>query len=556
MLGGNGLPNGLESGRGEGAVVDSEGNGGAEMTAFALLLAVAAAAYGLARLLRLPAIPVLIGAGMSLGLTGLVPKEFGLGNAVGEGAVNVLELGLVFLVFASGVELNPRRFKRFGKAVVWVAAVQFSLAMGVGFLCAKMMGLGGLEAVYMGGGLAASSTLVVLRHLQARKAMFEPYARVVTGVLLLQDVALVLLIVVLSRVDGGGWDVGKGLLEAGLIGGIAWVAQRFVIPKLVLRFKPDEENLLLWLVAVLLGFVGVASWLGLPLIAGAFVGGFVFSAFPLNGLVRGQLSSLVDFFQAMFFVALGALLGVPEAGLWLQAVAYSVVVLVVTPPLVALVAEWRGLNARAGIESGLLLAQTSEYSLLLGLGGVALGHVNPDNFSILALSTVITMAATPFLGREEVANFLLRFHPLRKRKEAGETPEGHVLILGFGAAGMWILKPLLAQGEKVLVVDDDAVVCGSLAKKNIPFLRGDGAEEEVLAKAGARDAKLVIASMRRVGDALTVLRYVQGVPVMARVFEGADAEKIRQAGGVPVMNSMAAADTFMAWLDANDRVKP
>jgi Kef-type K+ transport system membrane component KefB len=147
--------------------------------------------------------------------------------------------------------------------------------MGVGYLCAVMMGVGKLEAAYMGGGLAESSTLVVLRHLQARKAMFEPYARVVTGVLLLQDVALVLLIIVLSRVDGGGWDVGKGLWEAGVMGGIAWLAQRFVIPKLVLRFKPDEENLLLWLVAVLLGFVGVASWLGLPLIAGAFVGGFV-----------------------------------------------------------------------------------------------------------------------------------------------------------------------------------------------------------------------------------------------------------------------------------------
>jgi CPA2 family monovalent cation:H+ antiporter-2 len=358
-----------------------------------------------------------------------------------------LELGLVFLVFASGVELNPRRFKRFGNAVVWVAAVQFSLAMGAGYVCAVMMGMDKLEAVYMGGGLAASSTLVVLRHLQARKAMFEPYARVVTGVLLLQDVALVLLIIVLSRVNGGGWAVGKGLWEAGVIGGIAWVAQRFVIPKLVLRFKPDEENLLLWLVAVLLGFVGVASWLGLPLIAGAFAGGFVFSAFPLNGLVRGQLSSLVDFFQAMFFVALGALLGVPEPGLWLQAAVYSAVVLVVTPPLVALVAEWRGLNARAGIESGLLLAQTSEYSLLLGLSGIALGHVSPETFSILALTTVITMAATPFLGREQVANFLLPFHPLRKRKNPGETPAGHVLILGFGAAGMWILKPLLAQGE-------------------------------------------------------------------------------------------------------------
>ncbi|MBG7607348.1 MAG: cation:proton antiporter [Verrucomicrobia bacterium] len=521
------------------------------MNAFALLLATAAVAYGLARYFRLPSIPILIGAGMSLSLAGLAPKEIEIG---GDGAADMLELGLVFLVFASGVELNPRRFKRFGKAVLWVAGVQFALAMGVGFLCARWLGLETLEAVYMGGGLAASSTLVVLRHLQNRRAMFEPYGRVVTGVLLLQDVALVLLIVLLSRVDGGGWDVGKALFEVLVMGGIAWIAQRFVIPKLVFRVKPDEENLLLWLVAVLLAFAGVASWLDLPLIAGAFAGGFVFSAFPLNGLVRGQLSSLVDFFQAMFFVALGAILGVPEPGLWMQAALYSVVVLVVTPPLVALVAERRGLNARAGIEAGLLLAQTSEYSLLLGLSGVVLGHVSPDTFSILALTTVVTMTLTPVLGREQVANFLLPFHPLRKKGRIADVPEGHVLILGFGSAGMWTLKPLLAQGEKVLVVDDDAVVCAALAKKGIPFLRGDGAEVDVLEKAGARNAKLVIASMRRVGDALTVLRYVQGVPVVVRVFEEEDANLIRRAGGKPVMNSMAAVDTFMAWLENNDRV--
>jgi Trk K+ transport system NAD-binding subunit len=120
---------------------------------------------------------------------------------------------------------------------------------------------------------------------------------------------------------------------------------------------------------------------------------------------------------------------------------------------------------------------------------------------------------------------------------------------------MWTVKPLLAQGEKVLVVDDDAVVCAALAKKNIPFLRGDGAESEVLEKAGAKDAKLIIASMRRVGDAVSMLEHVRGVPVLARVFEEVDAEKIRKAGGVPVMNSMAAADTFMNWLENNDRVK-
>jgi hypothetical protein len=339
-----------------------------------------------------------------------------------------------------------------------------------------------------------------------------------------------------------------------LMGGVAWVVQRFVIPKLVFKFKPDEENLLLWLVAVLLGFVGVASWLELPLIAGAFAGGFVFSAFPLNGLVRGQLSSMVDFFHAMFFVALGVLLGVPHFEFWIEAGIYSLVVIFVTPPLVAMVAEWRGLNARAAIETGLLLAQTSEYSLLLGLSGVVLGHVSQDTFSVLALTTVMTMAMTAVLGREEVAKFLLPFHPLRRKSKKIETPKGHVLILGFGSAGMWTVKPLLAQGEEVLVVDDDAAVCRALANKNISFLRGDGAEEEVLKKAGARDAKLVIASMRRVGDSLTVLRYVKGVPVVARVFEESDAKRIEEAGGIAVMNSVAAADTFMEWLENNDRL--
>jgi len=521
------------------------------MNLFAWLLGAAAVAYGLARYFRLPSVPVLIAAGMSLSLSGLVPKELSFGD--GAGSMNLLELGLVFLVFSSGVELNPKRFKKFGKTVVWVAGVQFFLAMGIGFLCAKWMGVDTLESVYIGGGLAASSTLVVLRHLQTRKAMFEPYGRVVTGVLLLQDVALVWLIVILSRVDGGGWNVGRGLLEVLLMGSVAWVAQRFVIPKLVLKFKPDEENLLLWLVAVLLGFVGVASWLNLPLISGAFAGGFVFSAFPLNGLVRGQLSSLVDFFHAMFFVALGALLGIPDLEFWLEAGVYSLVVIFVTPPLVALVAEWRGLNARAAIETGLLLAQTSEYSLLLGLSGVALGHVSGDTFSVLALTTILTMVMTPLLGREAVANFLLPFHPLRKKSKPFETPSGHVLILGFGSAGMWTVKPLLARGDEIVVVDDDAAVCRALAAKNIAFIRGDGAEVEVLKKAGAREAKLVIASMRRVGDALTVLNYVRGVPVIARVFENEDAQRVKAAGGIPVMNSEAAADTFMDWMAANER---
>jgi len=529
------------------------------MNLFAILLLTAAAAYGLARWLRLPGLPVLIGAGMALNLSGMLPQGFELGGGPDDehtgAAMRILELGLVFLVFASGVELNPRRFVRHGRAVAWVGSLQFAVSAGVGFGTARWMGFGTVEATYIGFGLAASSTLVVLRQLRVRHAMFEPFGRMVTGVLLLQDALLIAVIVVLSRLADGLPGISLGLGGVALLGGAAWLAQRHVIPLLVRRMKPDEESLLLWLVAVLFGFVGIAYWLDLPPIVGAFAGGLAFSAFPLNGLVRGQLSSLVDFFQALFFVALGALVGVPDAAQWWTALQFSAIVLIGTPPLVAALAEWRGQSTRASIESGLLLAQTSEFSLLLGVSGLALGHLSVAGFSILATTTVITMIMTPVLGRERVAHALLPLHPFRRRRGADRPLSGHVLVLGFGSAGMWTVKPLRAQGEEVLVVDDDAVVCRELSRRGVPVMRGDGSEKAVLTRAGAADAKLIIVSMRRVGDALKVLEHIKGVPVVARVFEEYEADQIRAAGGIPVLNSEAAAETFVEWFGANDRLK-
>ena len=533
------------------------------MNFFALLLLTASCAYGLARWLKLPSLPVLIASGMALNLSGLLPAEIGLGAAATGGddhadaAMRILEFGLLFLVFASGVELAPRRFSSHTRTVGWVAAIQFSASALIGIATSRwIVGFPWLESCYLGFGLAASSTLVVLRQLRVRQAMFEPFGRVVTGVLLLQDAALIAVIVVLSRISedstvSGFANISLGLGETVLLGAAAWLAQRHIIPALIRRMKPDEESLLLWLVATLFCFIGIAHLLGLPSIVGAFAGGFVFSAFPLSGLVRGQISSLTDFFLALFFVALGVLVGVPQAAHWISAVQLSLIVILCTPPLVTAIAEWRGMNTRASIETGLLLAQTSEFSLLLGLSGLAIGHVSVAGFEILALTTIITMTLTPFIGRENVARFLLPFHPFRRRARVPESPAGHILVLGFGKAGMWTVKPLRKAGENVLVVDDDAIVCNELARLGVDVLRGDAADEHLLERAGASKAKLIICSMRRVGDAIKVLHSLKNVPVLVRVFEDHEARDVEQAGGIPIDTAAASADTFMEWMQAN-----
>src|SRR5690606_10741019 len=204
-----------EGGRHQGAGGEAQGDGGAEgMNLVALLLLAAAAAHGVSRWLRLPVLPLLIVSGMALNLAGFLPEGFlpGEGNDGARGGVmRILEFALVFLVFASGVELNPRRFARHGSTVVWAGSVQFAVSALIGWATSRWVGFGPMESAYIGFGLAASSTLVVLRQLRIRQAMFEPFGRVVTGVLLLQDAAMIAVIVVLFRLGGGPGGVALGV---------------------------------------------------------------------------------------------------------------------------------------------------------------------------------------------------------------------------------------------------------------------------------------------------------------------------------------------------------
>jgi CPA2 family monovalent cation:H+ antiporter-2 len=512
------------------------------MSGLAIILIVAAVGFGIARWTRLPVIPLLLLAGIALPLVGLGQEERALQDA--------FYLGMTFLVFVAGVELNPDRFKGLLKSVLWVGFGQFVVAALAGFALGTLLGFDPIGALYIGLALSTSSTLVVVHHLKQHHQMFEPFGRLVIGVLLVQDLLMILLIVGLSHWLEGYLKVVQGLGAAVGMGGIALACQRWVLPYIMMRLKLDDETLLLIVIGLLFTFLGLAYLVDVSLVAGAFLAGFALARFPVNGVARGLLLSLGDFFRAIFFTAMGSLVVISDVHLIWQAAVLAVAVLVITPPLVAFLAEWQGMMSRPATESGLLLAQTSEFALVLGLMGYGvLGQIPPEVFSLIALVAVMTMILTPFLATDRFTTFLLHLHPLRRRMKAATDVSGHMLVLGFGAGGMWVVKPLQQAGHKLLVVDDDPVVIEQLQRMKIPCLRGDGADEKVLDMAGAGRARMILASMRRVEDTERVLRHVQGVPVVARVFERFEAEAVRRLGGTPILNSLAAADTFTEWFD-------
>jgi CPA2 family monovalent cation:H+ antiporter-2 len=493
-----------------------------------------------ARWLDMAAIPFLVLAGVGLARLPIFPADL---------LPQVLVLGLTFLLFMAGLELSPRRVREQRATALRVGFIQFLVLGTLAVIAALLLGFDRLTAVYIGLALAASSTLLSVRMLIRRRQLFEPFGKLVVGVLLLQDMLVILMIPLLTQAPGGLDAVLQGFAGTVALVVLAYLCLRFVTPHVaLLRLEP--EMLLLTVLAILSCFIGLAHVLALPLAAGAFLAGIALSPFPMRGIIRGQLGSVSEFFTASFFIGLGGLLQ-PLAGRELfEALVFTLLVLIVTPPLVTMIAERAGFSARTALESGLLLSQTSELSLVLALQGYLTGVLTEEVFTMLAVVTVVTMVLTPYISSERVVQWLMHLQPNRRTERNAAPPRDHVLLLGCGSGGMPLLETLFTAGHEVVVIDDDPEVIDRLRRGDVLCIRGDAAEPQALEAAGAQHALIISSTIRRPRDNQQLLQAVHGSPpVLVRVFEDQDAEWVRAHGGTPIIYSEAAAEEFVRWFD-------
>jgi CPA2 family monovalent cation:H+ antiporter-2 len=518
------------------------------MVELTVLLGLAAAGMGLSRWTQLPAIPFLLLGSLGLSATGLVGDP--------QFVEDVLFLSVSVLLFVVGTDLSLQRVGPFTSVALRIGVVQFVglAAAGIGLALGLHYGL--TDALYLGLALAASSTIVGVRLLQRRQQMFEPFGRTVVGVLLLQDVLVVLLLPVLIRFpDGPSALLGSLGGTALLLGGVA-IVMKGLVP-LLLERNLESETKLLVVLGVLFGFMGVAEWVDVPRFAAAFLAGVSLSGFPISGLVRSEMQPLYDFFAALFFASLGVAAAVPDPVTIGHALLFGGMVLVVTPLLVAAVGEWAGLVARPALESGLLLAQTSEFSLVVGLQALVVGQITGDVFAVIVLTTVFTMMATPLLTSESVVWELVRWHPSRRGDALSEVPSGHVLLLGGGQSARPILRLLRESEYEAIVVDEDPAVVDRLRADGVTCVRGDGADLSVLLDAGAAQARLIVSTLRTPTVLGDLLNYVgDAVPILVRVFEDEEEEWVEARGGTPVHFAHAAAESFAQWFADEQAASP
>lgn len=480
----------------------------------------AAVMVSLGKIVRMPAIVVYLLCGVVLGpVTGWVRME--------EGLELVSETGIALLLFLVGLELSISKVKDVGKTALLAGFAQVAGTAVLGFLLAKALGFGMAQAGFLAVTLTFSSTVVVVKLLEEKGEIESLYGRIAVGVLLVQDLVVILLLTFLAGLGGGGGGFDAGVIGWGLakaFGGmavllvVALVAAKWLLPKAFGWAARSPQVLMVWALSWCFLMVLGAHAFHLSLEVGAFLAGMSLAQLPYNGDLRRRVHPLMNFFVAVFFVTLGIRINLDgamnQAGVTL---ALSAFILIGKPVMFLVILGVMGYGRKTAFLTGTTLAQTSEFSFILAGLAMAKGLIGGEVMLVAALVGIVTIASSSYMilySHAIYARILrwgwLGFKILDGRAavrdqivHAGEHLEGHVIVVGMNTLGRELVRRLMAKGEQVLAVDTDPRKLEGLPGLS---LLGSVGYLSVLEEAGYERAKLLVSALR-IEEANDILAY-------------------------------------------------
>jgi Kef-type K+ transport system membrane component KefB len=529
----------------------------------AAILIVSAVAGMAAVWLRLPLVIAYVAVGVAVG-----PSAAGLVEPGGELEL-LAQLGVALLLFVVGLKLDVHVIRTLGPVALVVGGAQVALTAAGGVLVSLALGLELTHALYVGIGVALSSTIIVVKLLTDRRELDDLHGRLAVGVLIVQDLVVIVVMIAVTA-SGESGSTGLVLLEVLLKGAalllVLGLLMRFALTQLLHRLARLPDLLVLFAIAWAVALGAVGDELGLGFEVGAFLGGISIASTPYREAVGARLVSIRDFLLLFFFIDLGSRidLGQLAGQLWI-ALVLSAFVLVVKPLIVmGLLGAFR-YRKRVSLETGLALAQISEFSLILAALGLHLGHLDEDTTSLLTTVALLTIAVSvyvyPHAGAiaERLGTRLDLFERRIPRADPDEAPVAipDVIVLGLGRYGAGVVEGLRERGTHVLGVDFDPVALARWSDDGVDVLYGDAEDPELPHVLPLPPHGWVVSTVRRVDANLALLHalahegYTGHVAVAAH--RPADVARLTRAGAHHVLMPYLSAARDVVDLVANGR---
>jgi Kef-type K+ transport system membrane component KefB/voltage-gated potassium channel Kch len=462
-----------------------------------------------AKLLRQPLMLAYLAAGVLIGPIGL--KQISDQHSIER----LAELGLAFLLFIVGLEIDVKKLLDTGRVASITTVVQVAGCALLGWVTAYALGFRGLEAMYLGAAVSFSSTMIVVKLLADRFELDTAPGHVTLGILLFQDVLAIVVLAIQPELGGGGGGDRSPVLTIGLAGvrglGLLFGAlaiSRWILPPIFRFVAKVPEAMLLSAISWCFVVCFAALEADFSVAMGALIAGVSMSAFPYSLDVVSKLQSLRDFFVTLFFVSLGMLITPPTVPIIVATLVLSAVCIASRFVTVWPMVRAFGGDNRTGLLSSIHLAQTSEFALIIVLIGVSTkyGHIRHDIVSIVVLSLVVTSTISTYLI--QFSHKLVKWALRRSQGTALEDAQAKdtrrykrnpakVVLVGCFRTGSSLVHELLAAGKKesFAVIDFSPSVHAGLERLGVSCNYGDISNLDVLHHAGVERAEVLIASI-------------------------------------------------------------
>lgn len=507
-----------------------------------LLLATAVICGVIARRLKQNPVVGYLAAGMLLGPTGM-----GLIGNNGQ-LRDLSELGVALLLFAIGLEFSYARLRQIGSIASVGGTLQVALTIAAVLGLYLALGSPLSEAFVVAAGVAMSSTAVVLRVLADRSELDSQHGKNAIGILLLQDLAVVPLLIItetMAEGAGGAGAVKALLLKVGLgvlLGFGLLVLVKFVMPGLLTRVAATGSRELPVVLAVVssLGAAWAAHSAGLSPVLGAFVAGLLLAESPFAEQIRADITPLSAVFITIFFASIGTITKLPVGWDMLILLPLGMLLLLIKAVILGGIVWYLQRSLRTAVATAFTLCQVGEFTFVIADAGFRGGLVTLPQFQTLLGISIASLILTPYLigWAPAAATLILRRMKQTERKMLEQETHrgGHydrVLIVGFGPAGEEIIEVLNEAKVPYLVVDLNSARVDEF-RSNMPIEFGDATQTEMLHHLGASHARAIISTVPDPAIArllvAQVRRYAPGVPLIARSRYQRFAQDLRDAG--------------------------
>lgn len=469
------------------------------LTAVAIIFIVAGPFLFLANRYNQPAAPLLIIAGIVAGI--FIDEEL---------ALELAQFGIALLVFTFGVGIQLSNFQAVIQDAEIVALAQIIIVglLGVGF--GLLVGVSQQDAVFLGVAAALSSTMVATALLQTPIRTNLVYGRLGSSIQFVQDLVAIGFILIVSagvvELDPIVLQIGYGLLFVVAAG----IVNRYLFDSIGTLAGDSDELMIVGVVALLVVFMGAAVAVDVPIVVGAFAAGLAVRHDPVEylGLFNG-IASIKDFFVAIFFTVVGALVVLPFIHIELEpsieklGIVAGIVLLtvIVKPAVTVAILIFRGYESRTATLTGLSTDQVSEFAIIIAIQALIVEMLSQAVFDAIILAAAITMITSTISQRyvEEIHQGLRnrgivsgRHGKIDALSQVPSDMTDHVIVVGYGQAGRQLVRTLEHLEKPYVVVENDPSIYDMIRAECDAYVFGDAMEDYTWEKARASVANAIV----------------------------------------------------------------